>query len=543
MAMTIKTIKEKDLKISGVKTNSKDNDKGLSSKITHHEGTSPQQDKDPIYEMYHRLLILLHIVQIIIFIVDSGCTKQMTGNIKLLCNFVEKYLGTVRFENDQFAPILGYGDLVQGNTMIKMVYYVEGLNHNWVNSVMRIWRLLSGNLLSLLEIFRETTYFRNDTVNGLPKLKFVKDQLCSSCKVGKAKRSSFKSLTVTRSKKRLYLLHMDLCGPMRVESINDGENLDKMKEKGDPCITVGYSTQSNGYRVYNKRTRLIVESIHINFDEIKELSVTFEHNSSSLAPQRQMTPHDNTSGLAPQLQKTSDHKRAELRTHDHSNKPSSSKLVLNVSPPSDTKAPSLQELDFLLSPLFKEYFTRTYSQTLHIFGCTCYLTRDGENLDKMKEKADPCITVGYSTQSNGYRVYNKRTRLIVESIHINFDEIKECLLRLAPQLQKTSDHKRAKLRTRDHINEPSSSKMVLNVSPLSDTKAPSLQELDFLLSPLFKEYFTVGNQSVSKSFILSSNSKQQDTQPITNIQPTTKLITPTINVNTEENNTNQAADA
>nr|GEV57830.1 hypothetical protein [Tanacetum cinerariifolium] len=63
--------------------------------------------------------------------------------------------------------------------------------------------------------------------------------------------------------------------------------------------------------------------------------------------------------------------------------------------------------------------------TFHIFGCTCYLTRGGENLDKMKEKGDPCIQVGYSTQSKGYRVYNKRTRLIVESIHLKLDEIKE----------------------------------------------------------------------------------------------------------------------
>ncbi|GKE24809.1 retrovirus-related pol polyprotein from transposon TNT 1-94 [Tanacetum coccineum] len=50
---------------------------------------------------------------------------------------------------------------------------------------------------------------------------------------------------------------------------------------------------------------------------------------------------------------------------------------------------------------------------LHIFGCTCYITRDGENLDKMKKKkeiGDPCVMVGYSTQSKGYRVYNKRTR-------------------------------------------------------------------------------------------------------------------------------------
>nr|GEZ78112.1 hypothetical protein [Tanacetum cinerariifolium] len=55
------------------------------------------------------------IVQLILFIVDSRCTKHMTGNLKLLCNFVEKFMGTVRFGNDQFAPILGYGDFVQGN--------------------------------------------------------------------------------------------------------------------------------------------------------------------------------------------------------------------------------------------------------------------------------------------------------------------------------------------------------------------------------------------------------------------------------------------
>nr|GEU91724.1 hypothetical protein [Tanacetum cinerariifolium] len=70
------------------------------------------------------------IVQLILFIVDSGCTKHMTGNLKLSCNFVENFLGTVRFGNDQCAPILGYGDLVQGNVMINRVYYVEGLNHN-----------------------------------------------------------------------------------------------------------------------------------------------------------------------------------------------------------------------------------------------------------------------------------------------------------------------------------------------------------------------------------------------------------------------------
>ncbi|GJT84789.1 retrovirus-related pol polyprotein from transposon TNT 1-94 [Tanacetum coccineum] len=54
----------------------------------------------------------------------------MTGNLSLLCNFFEKYLGIPHFRNDQFASILDYGDLVQGNITINRVYYVEGLNHN-----------------------------------------------------------------------------------------------------------------------------------------------------------------------------------------------------------------------------------------------------------------------------------------------------------------------------------------------------------------------------------------------------------------------------
>nr|GEV30035.1 retrovirus-related Pol polyprotein from transposon TNT 1-94 [Tanacetum cinerariifolium] len=71
-----------------------------------------------------------NLVEIVLFIVDSGCSKHMTGNLKLLINFVERFLGTVKFGNDQIAPIIGYGDLVQGAVTIKRVYYVEGLNYN-----------------------------------------------------------------------------------------------------------------------------------------------------------------------------------------------------------------------------------------------------------------------------------------------------------------------------------------------------------------------------------------------------------------------------
>ncbi|GJU47004.1 integrase, catalytic region, zinc finger, CCHC-type containing protein [Tanacetum coccineum] len=182
----------------------------------------------------------------------------MMGNLKLLCNYVEKYLGTVHFCNDQFAPILGHEDLVQGNIMINRVYYVEGLNHNlfsvgqFCDADLEVAfqkstcfvrdlqgnNLLTGNRGSDLYIIslQETTsstrscfmakasptqawlwhrrlshlnfdyinlLSKKDIVIGLPKLKYVKDQLCSYCKVSKAKRSSFKTKVVPSSKGRL----------------------------------------------------------------------------------------------------------------------------------------------------------------------------------------------------------------------------------------------------------------------------------------------------------------------------------------------------
>nr|GEW97072.1 hypothetical protein [Tanacetum cinerariifolium] len=142
----------------------------------------------------------------------------MMGNLKLLCDFVEKYLGMVRFRNDQFAPILGYGDLVQGNVMIKRVYYVEGLNHNLFSvgqfcyvdleaSPSQAW--LWHHRLSHLNFETINFLSKNDIVTGLPKLKYVQDQLCSSCEI-----------------------------------VRDDENLDKMKENGVEAEYVALSASS-----------------------------------------------------------------------------------------------------------------------------------------------------------------------------------------------------------------------------------------------------------------------------------------------------------
>nr|GEY37836.1 hypothetical protein [Tanacetum cinerariifolium] len=163
--------------------------------------------------------------------VTLGCSHD--GQSQAICNFVDKFLGTIHFGNDQFAPILGYGDLVQGNVTINRVYYVEGLNYNLflVESTLSTPLCLMAKAtltqawlwhrrLSHLNFYYINLLSKKDIMIGLPKLKYIKDQLCFSCKQSKAKRSSFKSKAVPYLKRRLNLLHMDLCGPMRIASIN-----------------------------------------------------------------------------------------------------------------------------------------------------------------------------------------------------------------------------------------------------------------------------------------------------------------------------------
>ncbi|GJU52583.1 integrase, catalytic region, zinc finger, CCHC-type containing protein, partial [Tanacetum coccineum] len=70
------------------------------------------------------------VVQIVLWYLDSNCSKHMTGDRSQLTNFVNKFLGTVKFGNDHVAKILGYGNYQIGNVMISRVYYVEGLGHN-----------------------------------------------------------------------------------------------------------------------------------------------------------------------------------------------------------------------------------------------------------------------------------------------------------------------------------------------------------------------------------------------------------------------------
>ncbi|GJX26317.1 retrovirus-related pol polyprotein from transposon TNT 1-94 [Tanacetum coccineum] len=190
-------------------------------------------------------------------------------------NFVKKFIGTVRFGNDHFGAIMGYGDYVIGDSVISRVYYVEGLGHNlfsvrqFCDSDLEVAfrkhscyvrdtdgvELIKGSrgsnlyTISVEDMMKSSPICllskasknkswlwhrrlnhlnfgtindlaRKDLVRGLPRLKFEKDHLCSACQLGKSKKHTHKPKTENTNLEVLNTLHMDLCGPMRVQTIN-----------------------------------------------------------------------------------------------------------------------------------------------------------------------------------------------------------------------------------------------------------------------------------------------------------------------------------
>nr|GEZ56527.1 hypothetical protein [Tanacetum cinerariifolium] len=337
-------------------------------------------------------------------------------------NLVEIVLFIIESRNDQIAHILGYGDLVQGAVTIKRVYYVEGLNHN----LFSVGQFCDADLDVTFR--KSKCYIRNlkgndlltenDIVVGLPKLKFIKDHLCSSCELGKAKRKSFHTKITPSSKRRLQLLHMDLCGPMRVASINGKRYV--------LVIVDDYSryTWTHFLRFKDETP----ETLHVYIAAegiLHQMSVARTPEQNGVVERRNRTLVE------------------------------AARTMLSAAK----------------VPLF--------------FWAEAIATAYGENLDKMKEKGYACIFMRYSTQSRAYRVFNKRTRVIVESIHVNFDEL--------PQMAS------------DHVSS--------DLAPEYRTVTTS-NELDLLFSPMFDELLNGSSKVVSKYSTVSTADAPNQHHPL-----------------------------
>nr|GEU47915.1 hypothetical protein [Tanacetum cinerariifolium] len=406
-------------------------------------------------------------------------SKHMTGDRSQLINFVQKFLGTVKFENDHVAKIMGYGDYKIGNVTISRVYFVEGLGHNLfsvgqfcdsdlkvafrqhtcfirnLDGVSKTKSWLWHRHLSHLNFGAINHLARQGLVQGLPKLKFKKDHICYACAMGKSKKKSHKSKSEDTNQEKLYLLHMDLCGPMRVESVNG--------KKYILVIVDDYSrfTWVKFLRSKDEASDLIIKFLMMIQVRLKVpvhqavATACYTQNRSIIRLRHRKTPYE---------------------------------LLHN----------KLPDLSFL-----------------YVFGALCYITNDSENLEKLQPNAHIGIFIGYAPTKKAFWIYNRRTRRIVETIYVDFDEL------MAMASEQSSSGPAL------HEMTPATISSGLVHKPSSSTPyvPPSKNDWDLLFQPMFDELLnpppSVDPQApeviTSIADIPQHNSKWTKDQPLDNI--------------------------
>nr|GEZ63700.1 integrase, catalytic region, zinc finger, CCHC-type, peptidase aspartic, catalytic [Tanacetum cinerariifolium] len=416
----------------------------------------------------------------------------MTGDRSQLVNFVQKFLGTVKYGNDHVTKIMGYGDYQIGNVTISQVYYMEGLGHNLFSVgqfcdsdlevafcqhtcfirnldgvdlltgsrgnnlyTLSIQDMMTSSPICLMSKVSKTKSWlwhrrlshlnfsainhlvRQGLVRGLPKLKFKKDHLCSACTMGKSTKKTHKPKSEDTNHEKLYLLHMDLCGPMRVESVNgkkyilvivdDYSHLGKFlrsKDETPDFIFKFLKMIQNG--VVERRNRTLIEAAHTMLIYaqtplflLAEAVATscFTQNRSIIRLRHGKTPYE---------------------------------LLHN----------KLPDLSFF-----------------HVFGALCYPTNDSKNLSKLQPKADIEIFIGYAPTKKAFQIYNRRTRKIMEPIHVDFDELTVM----------ASGHRSLGTALNKMTPGTISSGLVPTSSPPTSYVPPSQNDWDLLFQPMFDE--------------------------------------------------------
>ncbi|GJX12635.1 retrovirus-related pol polyprotein from transposon TNT 1-94 [Tanacetum coccineum] len=416
------------------------------------------------------------------------CSKHMTGNRSKLMNFVEKFIGSVRFGNDHLGAIMGYGDYVMGDSVISRVYYVEGLGHNlfsvgqFCDSNLEVafrkhtcfirdikgTDILKGSrgtnlyTISIDEMMKSSPICllskaskskswlwhrrlnhlnfdtindlaRKDLVRGLPRLKFEKDHLCSACQLGKSKKFSHRPKSENTNMEVLHTLHMDLCGPMRVQSIKGKKYILVIVDDYSRFTWVKFLRSKDETPEFvtnflkqiqvglNKTVRFIrtdngTEFVNQVMSEYYEGVGIFHQKSVPRTPQQ--------NGVVERRNRTL---VEAARTMMIFSKAPMFLWAEAVATACYTQNRSLIHTRHNKTPYELVHDKKPDLTFFRVFGALCYPTNDSENLGKFQAKADIGIFVGYAPSRKGYRIYNKRTRRLMETIHVTFDEMHQSM--------------------------------------------------------------------------------------------------------------------
>ncbi|GJX11882.1 retrovirus-related pol polyprotein from transposon TNT 1-94 [Tanacetum coccineum] len=486
------------------------------------------------------------VIQICLWCVDSGCSKHMTENLKLLINFVWKFLGTVRFGNDHVAAIMGFNlevafrrntcfirnlegvDLLKGNRTTNL-YTINLHDMASASPICLMARATSTKSwlwhqrLSHLNFDTINDLARNDLVTGLPKFKYHKEHLCPSCEQGKSKRASHPPKPVPNSKQRLHLLHMDLCGPMRIASINGKRYVLVIVDDYSRYTWVVFLRSKDEapeeIKTFLKRITVLLQAPVIivrtdNGTEFKNQvlqeyfkSVGISHQASSVrTPQQNGVVERRNRTLVEAARTMLIFSRAPLFLWAEA-----------IATACYTQNRSIIHRRFDKTPYELINGRKPDISFLHVFGALCYPKNDREDIGKLGAKGDIGFFIGYSANSCAYRVYNRRTKKIMETMNVTFDELSAMAFEqssLKPGLQSL---------TSGQI----SSGLDLPYAPSTiTTQRPTEGELDLLFEAMYDDHIG-GQPSAAPRTIPTTQAPQVLQTPTTTTTTADTAPTPT----------------
>nr|GEZ57135.1 retrovirus-related Pol polyprotein from transposon TNT 1-94 [Tanacetum cinerariifolium] len=402
------------------------------------------------------------VVQIVLWYLDSGCSKHMTGDRSWLLNFVKKFIETVRFGNGHFGVIMGYGDYVVGESIISRVYYVEGLGHNLFSVgqfcdfdlevafrkhsccvrdtdgvdlikgsrgsnlyTISVEDMMKSSLICLLSKASKNKSWlwhrrlnhlnfgtindltRKDLVRGLPRLKFEKDHLCSASQLGKRKKYTYKPKAENTNLEVLNTLHMELCGPMRVQTINGKKYIlvivddysrftwvKFLRSKDEtPDVVIKFITQIQvglNKTVRYVRTDNGTEFVNHTMTEYYERIGIFHQNTVPRTPQQNGVVERRNRTLVEADQTMLIFSKAPMFLWAEA-----------VATACYTQNRSLIHTRHYKTPYELVHNKKPDLTFFKVFGALCYPTNDSEDLRKLQPTADTGIFVGYAPSKKG----------------------------------------------------------------------------------------------------------------------------------------------
>ncbi|KAJ9535928.1 hypothetical protein OSB04_un000908 [Centaurea solstitialis] len=370
---------------------------------------------------------------------DSGCSKHMTGRKEILSNYKEEYGGSVKFGNNELAPVVGQGDIVCKDITIKNVAHVVGLNHNlfsigkFCDKDLEVYfkkrrcvvRTEEGKELYIDKIVK------HQLVSGIPMIKFEQEEMCPGCEKGKMKRVSHPPKPEQGSKSPLSLLHMDLCGPMKFQSLAGRKYIlvivdDFSRYTWTKFLKSKDETSSliiNFIKAVQVQLNLPVQTVRTdNGTEFKNIILKTFYNTFGITQtfSAARTPEQN--GVVERRNRTLVEAARSMLAESQLPQYLWAEAVNTAC---YTQNRSIIHRRFGKTP-YHILFGRVPSVGhFKVFGCKCFVLNESENRGKFGPKSDELIFVGYSESSIAYRVLNKQKRVVSESINVRFDPITE----------------------------------------------------------------------------------------------------------------------